>query len=379
MNANRKLTALALAYCCALLSTPGLASGDREGWRRYKNDGSRFEVFGDYQGAERAYTRSLSLANSLNALPAERGEIMARLTSALIAQKKFSRAEPYFQELIKLSPTLKESSKSNEDYFTSIDALSETYTDQASAYNRIPALEHGLMLLDTGFGGYHPRLARTLIFLATSYEPIGFVKESKELAAKALKAAQRDRSDKGAQMAVRCYESLGRACQDNKDWKGAATNFEMAAKTYSDIKNSSNLTYAALISHLAVIYMKLGRTAEAKSMFKKADEIFTTRIAHFENSKKKGYAAVAVDAFDCASMLAEFNDYKRAEPMCLKAMMWLQVSYGMENPSMVPAYKLHALTLNKLGRTADAKQETAMANLLQGKFRKTAMPLVLKK
>lgn len=378
MHLNQKPTAVALILCVAMLSTSSDAAGDREGWRRYKNDGSRFEVFGDYAGAERAYTRALSLANPPDALPAERGEIVARLTNAMIVQKKFSRAEPYFKELCKLTPTLKESSKSNEDYFTSIDALSETYTDQANSYNRIPSLEHGAILLDTAFGGYHPRLARTLIFLATSYEPIGFFKESKALSEKALKAAQRDRSIKGGQMAVRCYDAIGRACEDAGDWKGAASAFESALRIYTELKPHPSLTFAALTSHLAIIYLKLGRTADAKRMYSKADDIFTTRISYFEKSQKKGYSAVAVDALDCAVMLAEFKQYKRAEAMCVKAMMWLQVSYGMENPGMVPAYKLHSLVLKQLGRAADAKKEATMATYLQTKFRKTATPITLK-
>ncbi|MBC7996512.1 MAG: tetratricopeptide repeat protein [Leptolyngbya sp.] len=378
MNLSRKPTAAALILCFAMLSASSDAAGDRDGWRRYKNDGSRFEVFGDYAGAERSYTRALSLANPPDALPAERGEIIARLTSAMIAQKKFSRAEPYFKELCKLSPTLKESSKSNEDYFTSIDALSETYTDQANSFNRIPSLEHGAILLDTAFGGYHPRLARTLIFLANSYEPIGFAKESKALAEKALKAALRDKSSKGGQMSVRCYEAIGRACEDAKDWKGAASAFESALRIYTELKPNTTLTSAALTSHLANIYLKFGRTADAKRMYKKADDIFTTRIASFEKSQKKGYSDVAVDALDCAIMLTEFKQYRRAEAMCVKAMMWLQVSYGMENPGMVPAYKLHALVLKQLGRATDAKKEVAMATYLQTKFRATATPITLK-
>lgn len=365
MNWSRRLFQFVLAFVSGTILVSGaLAAGDREGWKHFKDEGSRYEVFADFAKAEKAYEKSLGLAKPPLASAAERGEVMARLANAMIWQQKFQAAEPYFQELLILIPKLKSEGKRNEDFFTCVDALSNAYFERIKGTNRIAAIQHSIRIIDTAFGDSHPELSRELIALAYTYSALGMNQEALTFANRALSIAKRETSDKGQIHLWKTLTLVGCCKKSVGDWTGAQKAFEQAVTLMNNSPKRFSLTAASAKAQLAIVYFHQHKKAESKKLFKEAEALYNSKI--FELGKKglRDIGTSGPELLAFAQMYVAFGQYDKAEPICRRALMYTEMVFGDKDANLINELRVHGFVLSRLGHMKAAQGQEANARAL---------------
>ena len=376
MNLSRRLNRLCPVVACVVFFSPGIlsfsfadllppdavfAAGDREGWKHYKDEGSRYEVFGDFAKAQKAYSKSLELAKPPLASIAERGEVMARLANALIWQQKFAEAEPYFNELLKLTPRLKSEGKRNEDFFTCLDSLSNAYFEKIKGTNRISAIQHSIRIIDTAFGDIHPDLSKELVALAYTYSALGMNREALNFAKRALSVAQREKSDKGQIHLWKTLALVGACKKSIGDWNGARDALEQSVSLMNKTVKRFSMTAAAAKAQLAIVYFHMHKKKESKDLFKEAEGLFVSKIYEFDKKSARDIGTSGPELLAFAQMYVAFGQYDKAEPVCRRSLLWTKMVFGPEDPNLINEYRLHGFVLSRLGRLKESQAQEAAA------------------
>lgn len=365
MKQRRTFLQLGLVLVTGIALMPGgFAAGDREGWKHFKDEGSRYEVFGDFAEAESAYARSLELAKLPRATLAERGEIIARLANAMLWQGKFERAEPHFIELIALIPKLKSEGKRNEDFFSCVDALSNTYFERVNGVNKISAIQHSIRIIDTAFGDTHPELPRELMDLAYTYSALGMNKEALSFANRALSIARHQTSDKGQIHHWKALTLVGTCKKSIGDWSGAEKAFEQAVSLMSTSPKRFSLTAAAAKAQLSIVYFHMHKKEESKRLFREAEGLFLTRLYALDRKGAREAGGAGPELLPFAQMYVAFGQYDKAEPICRRALMWTKMSYGDKDPFLINELRVHGFVLSRLGRLKESQAQEAEARAL---------------
>lgn len=345
------------------------AAGDREGWRHYKDEGSKHEVFGDFAGAERAYTKSLSLATPPNANAAQRAEVTARLANAMIWQQKYDAAEPFFNELIKVIPGLKQAGKPSEDFFSCVEALANAYFEGIQGVKRIGAIQHSIRLIDTAFGDLHPALGKELVALSSTYAAVGMNQEALTFARRALSVSRRDQSDKGRSKYAKAVLLVGMCRKSVGDWQGAREDIENALSILERAHKRTTLTFASACAELSVIYYHLAKVELSKKYFKEAAAILVPKLAVLDGLDKRKLATTGPELLPFAEMYLAFKQYDKAEPVCKRAIVWTQAGGGAKDPNLIKEHRVYGYVLTKMGRLSEAAKEEALASNLADEFK----------
>ncbi len=346
------------------------AAGDREGWKHFKDEGSRHEVFGDYAGAERDYFKSLNLSKSAAVTPAEHGELVARLATALICQQKFDAAEPLFDELLRIIPKLKNEGKSNEDFFSCVDALANSYFERVLGFKRISAIQHSIRLIDTAFGEKHPAILKELTVLSNTYAALGMNQEALTFANRALSIAKRDKSERGKLFYWKALAQVGNCRKSVGDWAGAQKAFENAVFFMSQSTNRFSLTAASVKAQLAIVEFHMHRKEESKRIFQEAEGLYLAKMFDLNsNKKKRDLTTSGPELLAFAQMYVAFNQYEKAEPICKQAILWTQESLGPKDPNLINAFRLYGFVLSRLGRMKESQKQEAAALALMKEYK----------
>ncbi len=345
-----------------LFLPPGFAAGDADGWKHLKDEGSKQEVFGNFAGAELAYAKSLSLTKPPNASAAERGEVMARLANVMICQQKFDAAEPYFNELLKIIPSLKIDGKGNEDFFSCVDALSNAYFVRVLGFKRISAIQHSIRLIDTAFGEKHPEILRELAVLSSTYLALGMNQEALTFANRALSIAKKDKSEKGKLLYWKTLALVGACRKSVGDWAGAQKSFENAVMLMNQSPNRFSLTAASAKAQLAIIEFHMHRKDESKRLFQEAEGLFLSKIYELDRKNQKDLSTSGPELVAFAQMYVAFNQYEKAEPICKRAILWTQSSLGPKDPNLINELRLHGFVLSRLGRMKEVAKTRGCFN-----------------
>lgn len=370
MNWRRTFLQLCLALVFGISLIPGgFAAGDREGWKHYKNEGSRYEVFGDFANAEKAYTRSLELAGPPHASAAERGEVMARLANAMLWQQKFERAEPYFIELLALIPKLKSEGKRNEDFFSCVEALSSTYFERVRGVNKVSAIQHSIRIIDTAFGDMHPELPRELMELAYTYSALGMSREALSFANRALAIAKRQTSDKGQIHLWKALTLVGTCKKSVGDWSGAQKSLEQAVSLMSKSPKRFSLTAAAAKAQLSIVYFHMHRKEESRKLFREAEALFLSRLLEVDKKGTRAIGGSGPELLPFAQMYVAFGQYEKAEPICRRSLLWTRMTYGDKEPLLINELRVHGFVLSRLGRLKESQGQEAAARALARLYR----------
>ncbi len=348
------------------------AAGDREGWKHFKDEGSRYEVFGDFAGAEKAYTKSLNLATPVAASLAERGEVIARLANAMLWQQKFDAAEPHFNELLRIIPGLKAEGKRNEDFFSCVDALSSAYFERVMGAKRIPAIQHSIRLIDTAFGEGHPDLLKELETLSSYYSALGMNQEALTFANRALSLARKDNSEKGKIQQWKALAQVGNCRKAVGDWSGAQKAFEYAIFLIKSSSKRYSLSAASAGAQLAIIEFHDHRKEEAKNLFRQAEGMYLAKLHDLEGKEKRQLGTSGPELLAFAQMYVAFNEYAKAEPICRKAILWTQVAFGSKDPNLITEYRVHSFVLSRLGRMKESQKLEAAARQLLTEYKGSA-------
>lgn len=347
----------------ALLPAPGIAAGDREGWHHFKDEGSHNEVFRDFAKAEQSYAKALQLANTSNASPAERGELMARLATAMLWQGKFDQAEPYFNELLKIIPGLKASGQRNEDFFSCVDALSNAYYERILGQKRIAGIQHSIRLIDTAFGDSYPELTRELVNLSYTYLALGMNREALTFANRAHSIAKKDKSEKGQIHRWKVLTLVGACRKATGDWNGARNAFVSAVDLAQKSPKGFSMTAASAKAQLAIIEFHFHNKEESMRLCKDAEYIYYDRLKWLE-TRRRSVTDAGLDLLPLAEMYIAFHDYKKAEPVCRKAIQWTSEFFGPQDPNLIKQYRVHGFILGRLGRAKEAARQEAAASSL---------------
>lgn len=345
------------------------AAGDREGWKHYKDEGSRYEVFGDFAGAERAYTKSLNLAKPPQASTAERGEVIARLANALLWQQKFDAAEPYFNELLKIIPSLKTEGKRNEDFFSCVDALSSAYFERITGVKKISAIQHSIRLIDTAFGEEHPDLLKELDSLSGCYSALGMNQEALTFANRALALSRKDTSEKGKIQYWKTLVQVGNCRKAVGDWTGAQKAFENAIYLLQKSPKRYSLTAASAGAQLAIIEFRNHRKEQAKRLFREAEAMYLAKLYDLESKQNRHLGSSGPELLAFAQMYVAFNEHEKAERVCRKSILWTQTAFGAKDPSLINEYRLHSFVLSRLGRNKESQKQEALARQLLKEYK----------
>lgn len=363
------LTPLVALLPVLVAPPPVFAAGDREGWKHFKDEGSKQEVFGNFAQAEQAYAKSLSLAKSPHATEVERGEVMARLANSMVCQQKFDAAEPYFNELLKIIPGLKTDGKGNEDFFSCVDALSNSYFVRVLGFKRISAIQHSIRLIDTAFGEKHPEILRELAVLSNTYAALGMNQEALTFANRALSIAKKDKSEKGKLLYWKTLALVGTCRKSVGDWIGAQRAFETAVLLMNQSPNRFSLTAASAKAQLAIVEFHMHRKAESKRLFQEAEGLFLSKIYELDRKQQQGLSTSGPELVAFAQMYVAFNQYAKAEPICRRAILWTQSSLGPKDPNLINELRLHGFVLSRLGRMKESQKQEAASMALAREYK----------
>jgi len=373
MKWRRTFLQLGLVLVAGIAPMPsGFTAGDREGWKHFKDEGSRYEVFGDFAKAEKAYSKSLLLAKPPAATVAERGEVMARLANAMLWQQKFELAEPYFAALLKLVPQLKSEGKRNEDFFTCIDALSNSYFERIRGTHRISAIQHSIRIIDTAFGDNHPELSKELVALSYTYSALGMNQEALTFANRALAIAQRDNTEGGQ---IHLWKTLTLVENRKKsvgDWSGAQKSFERAIALMNKSPKRFSMTAASAKAQLAIVYFHMHKKEESRRLFKEAEALYLSKIFDLDRKGGRGVGSAGPELLAFAQMYVAFSQYDKAEPVCRRALMWTKMIFGDKDPFVINELRLHGFVLSRLGRMKESQGQEAAARALARLYKGTS-------
>lgn len=370
MNWQKTFTKVSTIFVSGILLCPaGCAAGDREGWRHFKDEGSKFEVFGDFAGAERAYAKSLKLVDASKVSTAERGEVMARLANVMLWQQKFKQAEPYFNELLKLIPQLKSEGKKNEDFFTCVDSLSNAYYERSQGVNRIPGIQHSIRIIDTAFGDIHPELPRELVALAYTYSALGMNQEALSFANRALSIAKRETSEKGQIHLWKTLALVGNCRKSVGDWEGARQAFEQAVSLMNKSLKRFSLTAAAAKAQLAIVYLHMQKKEESKKLFKEAEALFASKLYEMDKKGLRDIGTTGPELLALAQMYVAFSQYSKAEPICRRSLLLTKVTFGDKDPFLINELRVHGFVLSRLGRMKESQGQEAQAQALASLYK----------
>lgn len=371
MNRYHQFLKLSAGMLVAVFSlSSSIAAGDREGWKHFKDEGSQHEVFGDYAGAERDYAKSLSLAKAAAVTPAEHGELVARLATAMICQQKFDAAEPLFNKLLKVIPNLKAEGKSNEDFFSCVDALSNSYFERVLGLKRISAIQHSIRLIDTAFGEKHPAILKELTVLSNTYAALGMNQEALTFANRALSISKKNKSEKGKLFYWKTLAQVGNCRKAVGDWAGAQKAFESAVFFMNQSSNRFSLTAASVKAQLAIVEFHMHRKEESKRLFQEAEALYLAKMYDLSsNKKKRDLTTSGPELLPFAQMYVAFNQYAKAEPICQKAILWTQDALGPKDPNLINEFRLHGFVLSRLGRMKESQKQEAASMALAKEYK----------
>ncbi len=354
-----------------LFFPPAFAAGDREGWKHFKDEGSRYEVFRDFAGAERVYQKSLKLATRQTATPAERGEVMARLANSMIWQQKFDQAEPYFNELLTMIPRLRRQGARNEDFFSCIDSLSNAYFERILGFRRISGIQHSIRLIDTAFGEKHPDLLKELVALSYTYAALGQNSEALAFANRAYALSKKDTSERGQILAWKTLTLVGVCRKSAGDWSGAQKALQEAVVKISKSPKGYSLSAASALAQLAIVDFHLHKKNDAKELFQFAERIYLPRIKELERKGKNSISTAGPDLLALAQMYVAFNQYEKAEPICKLSIEWTQLIFGPKDANLINELRVHGFVLSRLGRMKESQKQEAAALELAREYKIT--------
>ncbi len=249
-----------------------------ERWAKWQEDFDRgYSAYKrrDYVLAQKIYLKTLEKAKAYGDNPSKCVEVLAKLICAIIDQGDAKKAEPYFQEVMKLAGDLNKKNALDEVAALAMEDLANTYAEysgvtrgelpygRAAQLKALYALQHTIDIQTKVFGEKHPKL----IEVRSQYASV---------------------------------------CITQKDWNAARVQLE---KIRSDMKGLTGKAWvhsARWLIYLGCVYEKLGRKADAT-------KIFAELKRNFDEAGMSGEIERYRFSFCCM-----YADYDGAEVWCRK-------------------------------------------------------------
>lgn len=249
-----------------------------ERWAKWQEDFDRgYSAYKrrDYVLAQKIYLKTLEKAKAYGDNPSKCVEVLAKLICAIIDQGDAKKAEPYFQEVMKLAGDLNKKNALDEVAALAMEDLANTYAEysgvtrgelpygRANQLKALYALQHTIDIQTKVFGEKHPKL----IEVRSQYASV---------------------------------------CITQKDWNAARVQLE---KIRSDMKGLTGKAWvhsSRWLIYLGCVYEKLGRKADAAKLFA---ELKT----HYDEAGMSGEIERYRFSFCCM-----YADYDGAEVWCRK-------------------------------------------------------------